>query len=317
VVDLHVVRVTERRQLAQEVIGLTLEGVDGSLPPWGPGAHVDVVLPSGVVRQYSLCGPLGSERYEIAVLRDLGGRGGSREVHRSLHPGSELNISAPRNRFPLEDAHVYMLIAGGIGITPILSMIEALAERAVPWRLVYGGRSRISMAFLEQLEAWGDKVTVVPQDRRGMVDLQSELHGHQGSAIYVCGPGPMIAAVQGVVDAWDSPNLHYEQFVAPAEASGQAGAGVASGFEVQLAVGGPVLAVSEEQTILQAFLRAGVDVLFSCEEGTCGSCQTTVLSGEVDHRDALLSDEERAGQQMLICVSRARSARLVLDIPAP
>lgn len=314
---LHLVRVTRRRQLAPEVVGLTLEGVHDALPSWTPGAHVDVVLPSGLVRQYSLCGPLGGQQYEIAVLREQDGRGGSEEVHRSLGVGAELKISDPRNRFPLERAAEYVFVAGGIGITPILPMIEAIDGLGINWRLVYGGRSRATMAFLEELELWSENVTVVPQDEHGLIDLETELHGHETAAIYTCGPTPMIEAVQGVVERWDGGNLHFERFVAAPARTPEADDAPAEAFEVQLGIDGPVLSVPEDKSILQVVLDAGADVLFSCEEGTCGSCETTVLAGDVDHRDELLTDQERADGQMLICVSRASCPRLVLDIAGP
>ena len=318
---LHRVRVSGRRELADGVVGLSLAGLDGPLPPWTPGAHVDVVLPSGTVRQYSLCGPLGVDRYEIAVLREPGGRGGSAEVHAALHPGRELRISAPRNRFALERATAYVLIAGGIGITPILPMIEALSARDLPWRLVYGGRSRASMAFLDDLELWGDDIVVVPQDECGLIDLAAELGPHEGAAVYTCGPPALIEAVRSHVSSWAEGSLHFEEFsptaVPPDPESSAAQAPPGEAFEIQLGAGGPVLPVPPERTVLEVVLDSGADVLFSCEEGTCGSCETTVLAGEVDHRDALLTDDERVAGQMLLCVSRAACPRLVLDIAAP
>jgi ferredoxin-NADP reductase len=320
VADLHRVRVTGRRDLAAGVVGLSLVGSEGALPPWTPGAHVDVVLPSGTVRQYSLCGPLGADRYEIAVLLEAAGRGGSAEVHRVLQPGMELRISPPRNRFPLERAASYVFVAGGIGITPILPMVEALSSRDLPWRLVYGGRSRASMAFLDELELWGDDVVVVPQDELGLIDLAAELGPYAGSAVYVCGPPQLIAAVRHHVAAWPTGSLHVEEFSPTAVARNPTPVDAAVdnvGFEVQLGAGGPVLAVPADRSILEVVLDSGADVLFSCEEGTCGSCETRVLAGAVDHRDALLTDDERAAGQMLLCVSRASCPRLVLDILAP
>jgi ferredoxin-NADP reductase len=312
VTDLHLVRVTRRNQLATDVVGLTLEAVDGALPSWTPGAHVDVLLPSGTVRQYSLCGPLTGRAYEIAVLHEPTGRGGSREVHHALQPGTELKISAPRNRFALERAASYLFVAGGIGITPVLPMIEAVDGLGLPWRLVYGGRTRGSMAFLDLLDLYDeDRIELVPQDELGLIDVSGLAAAHRDAAVYTCGPGPLIDALAAVV-----PGLHFERFVS-VPGSLPVETGPASAFEVQLGADGPVVPVAEDQSVLSAVLDAGSDVLFSCEEGTCGSCQTTVLAGEVEHRDGLLTDAEREAGEMLICVSRCRGGRLVLDVPAP
>ncbi|MCW2756674.1 MAG: reductase-subunit oxygenase [Nocardioidaceae bacterium] len=310
--DLPQGRVGRRTELAEGVLGLTLEPVAGVLPRWTPGAHIDLVLPSGVVRQYSLCGPLTSDHYEIAVLREPAGRGGSEEVHRALRPGIELKIQGPRNRFPLERCADYLFIAGGIGITPLLPMIEAVDGLGLSWRLVYGGRSRRTMAFLDVLDLYDD-VAVLPQDEYGLLDIAGELAGRPGATVYTCGPGPLIDAVQAAVAATAAGPLHFERFVSvPAELD--VGHAPAAAFEVQIGVDGPLVPVAEDQSVLDAVLGHGVDVLFSCEEGTCGSCQTTVLDGEVDHRDGLLTDDERTAGQMLICVSRCLSKRLVLDV---
>lgn len=310
--DLHLVRVANRTALAEGVVGLTLEPVHGALPRWTPGAHIDVILPSGIVRQYSLCGPLTSDNYEIAVLREPASRGGSEEVHRSLRPGVELRIHGPRNRFPLERANDYLFIAGGIGITPLLPMIEAVDSLGLSWRLVYGGRSRVTMAFLDTLELY-DNVIVLPQDEYGLIDVAGELAASPDAVVFTCGPTPLIDAVQAGMDAAKRGPLHFERFVSiPVEAPKDSPP--AAAFEVQLGADGPVVPVAEDQSILDAVLGSGADVLFSCEEGTCGSCQTKVIAGEVDHRDGLLTDQERAAGEMLICVSRCTSSRLVLDI---
>ena len=310
--DLHLVRVARRVELAEGVVGLTLESVDGTLPPWAPGAHIDLVLPSGIVRQYSLCGPLGSDTYEIAVLHEPDGRGGSAEVYRAIGPGAELKIRSPRNRFPLEQSTEYLFFAGGIGITPLLPMIEAINQQALPWRLVYGGRSRSSMAFRDLLDPY-DQVTIWPQDECGLIEVVSELTASPGAAVYACGPSPLIDAVGAAVDRAGRGPLHFERFVPVPVASGQEGA-PSQAFEVQLGEDGPVVQVAPDQSVLDAVLGAGADVLFSCEEGSCGSCQTRVLSCSVDHRDDLLTEEERVAGEMLICVSRCLSDRLVLDI---
>ncbi|MGU3501666.1 PDR/VanB family oxidoreductase [Mycobacterium sp. C31M] len=306
--DTHRVRIIERILVGADVAILRLTG--DALPGWTPGAHIDVVLPSGLVRQYSLCGrPDATGEYTIAVLNQPDGRGGSQEVHQKLDVGTELTISAPRNRFELIAAPRYVFVAGGIGITPILPMIEQVAAGGLPWRLIYGGRSRLSMAFLDRLEQWAEHVELVPEDERGRIDIATALAGERGAAVYVCGPTGLIdAAVHGC----DSGRVYFERFTGvEATAAGD------RPFEVQLGPGGPVVAVPADQTILAAVLSAGADVLYSCEEGSCGSCETTVLDGEVLHRDSALTDAERAAGSMLICVSRANCPRLVLDIEAP
>ncbi|AQA03749.1 hypothetical protein BVC93_16420 [Mycobacterium sp. MS1601] len=311
--DLHRVQVVDRVTVGTDVVILRLHGP--TLPAWTPGAHVDVVLPSGQIRQYSLCGPADAQgEYTIAVLRQQDGRGGSEEVHQKLTVGTQLTLVGPRNKFELQPAQEYVFVAGGIGITPLLPMIESVAAAGLPWRLVYGGRSRSSMAFLERLEAFGGAVQVIPEDELGRMDVSAVLSPSVGAAVYVCGPAGLIDAVGEVVEGWASGSFHFERFggdgVAASEHGDQA-------FEVQLGLGGPVVQVAADQTVLQAVLDAGADVLYSCEEGSCGSCETAVLDGEVVHWDTALTDDERAGGAMLICVSRAACPRLVLDIDAP
>ncbi len=312
------VRVTVCEEIAAGVRRLRFVASDGApLPSWEPGAHIDLLLPSGLVRQYSLCGELGdSSAYEIAVLREPEGRGGSAEVHADLSVGDELRVAGPRNRFPLVAAPAYVFVAGGIGITPILPMIEEAQRRGADWRLVYGGRSRATMAYLDRLEQYGDRVLLRPQDEFGLLDLDTLLRPQPGALVYCCGPEPLIAAVeQRCTRDWPEHALHTERFVA-----GEAVDPVtddATGFEVQLGEDGPVIDVPADKSVLQALLDAGVDALYSCEEGTCGSCETLVLAGQPDHRDQLLSDDSRAQGCMLICVSRSLGDRLVLDVEAP
>lgn len=308
------VRVREKRLVADGVMALVLEAVDGTaLPPWQPGAHVDLVIEGVAERQYSLCGDPGDlSCYRLGILRDDQGRGSSKHVHDVLAVGDEVMVRGPRNHFELRQSPGYLFIAGGIGITPLLPMIEAVDGLGLSWRLLYGGRSRSTMAFLDTLDLY-DNVVVLPQDEYGLIDVAGELASSPGAAIYTCGPTPLIDAVQAAVDLAGVGPLHFERFVSvPVEID--VDHAPASAFEVQLGTDGPVVPVAEDQSILDAVLGAGADVLFSCEEGTCGSCQTRVLAGDVDHRDGLLTDQERANGDMLICVSRCRSARLVLDI---
>jgi len=299
-----------KEKLADDVVGLTLAHPEGGpLPPWEPGAHVDLLLGPGLVRQYSLCGdPAEESVLRVAVLREPGGRGGSRRVHDELADGDRVRIRGPRNRFALVDAPRYLFIAGGIGITPLVPMVAAVHARGADWRLVYGGRSRTSMAFREELrQRYGDRVSVRPQDETGLLDLDGLLAREPGdTAIYCCGPEPLLLAVER-----RRPGVHVERF-APKETSGE---NAATGFGVELANSGTRLTVPPGKSVLEVLEDAGVAVLSSCREGTCGTCETTVLDGVVDHRDSLLTEAERAAHDtMMICVSRARGARLVLDL---
>ena len=293
--------VADKEKVADDVVRLTLRDPGGGpLPPWDPGAHIDVELPGGV-RQYSLCGrPEDTSAYQVAVLREPAGRGGSAYVHDDLVPGQHVVVSAPRNHFPLVPAERYVFVAGGIGITPILPMLE----RAGDWQLVYGGRTRSSMAFTEELARYGDRVTIRPQDEDGLLDL-ARLPVGPGTAVYCCGPAPLLAAVE----ALGFENLHVERFTPEPDD------GPRTAFEVQLAGSGRVLAVPADRSILDVVEEAGVPVLSSCREGTCGTCETGLLGGTPDHRDAVLTAAEREESEVLmLCVSRARSPRLVLDL---
>ena len=308
--------VLERKEMiAEGVVLLTLRAPDGRpLPEWQPGAHIDLVLPSGLVRQYSLCGdPADRSRLQLAVLREPESRGGSSHVHDVLTEGESVRIRGPRNHFPLVKAKNYLFIAGGIGITPILPMVAAVDATRADWRLVYGGRTRASMAFGETLRrAYGDRVSLRPQDEYGLLDLPSLLGKPQRkTAVYSCGPEPLLAAVEAGCEKWPSGSLHLERFAPKKDVT----TGPLTTFEVELAQSGRTLTVSEDMSVLEAVEGAGVPVMTSCEEGICGTCETKVLSGRIDHRDSVLSDEERAaGDTMMICVSRAKGNRLVLDL---
>jgi ferredoxin-NADP reductase len=275
-----------------------------------------VVLPTRVTRQYSLCGPAGEpDRWRIAVLREAGGRGGSAWIHDGLREGAELRVRGPRNNFPLGPAARYLFVGGGIGITPLLPMIAAAQTAGARWSLLYGGRTRASMAFLPELECYGERVTVRPQDEYGPLDLDAFLGGPDPSAlVYCCGPAGLIDAVEARCANRPAGALRVERFAAAAGDAHDGGAGDRP-VEVELRASGVTLTVPPGVSVLDAVRRAGAAVLSSCEEGICGSCETPVLDGEVDHRDSLLTEDERAADDtMLICVSRARGARLVLDL---
>ena len=291
--------------IAEGVVQLRLEGP--ALPRWEPGAHLDLVLPSGLVRQYSLCGdPADTSSYTLATRLVADGRGGSREVHERLAEGMELEVRGPRNRFPLLAAPSYVFVAGGIGITPILPMLHALPD-GTEWRLLYGGRTRASMPYLEQVrELAGGRLTLVAEDEDGRPDLDALFAGlPEGTAVYCCGPEGLMAAVEARVP--EGATLHLERFAARASAAGDAG------FELELRRSGRTLTVPAGSSVLAAVRSELPDTAYSCEQGFCGTCQQGFVEGEVDHRDELLTDAERA-DSMLICVSRATSDRLVLDM---
>jgi ferredoxin-NADP reductase len=308
--------VEQHEVIADGVVALTLAHPEGAdLPQWSPGAHIDLMLDDGLVRQYSLCGSSKDNTWRVAVLRDPASRGGSIHVHDKLRPGSTVRVRGPRNHFPLVSSPRYQFIAGGIGITPILAMIEAVEARGAEWHLLYGGRTRASMAFLDELREHGDRVTICPQDESGHLDLQSVLgEPRDDTLVYSCGPEALLDAVQTACEPWPDGSLHIERFAAKAQAS-EPPPGAVETFEVECRQSGVTVTVGPGQTIFDVVESAGVDVLASCMEGVCGTCEAAVIEGKPDHRDSLLTEAEReAGQVMMICVSRSCSERLVLDI---
>jgi ferredoxin-NADP reductase len=309
--------VAARAHAADGVVSLVLRRPDGGpLPSWTPGAHIDVLLNSDdgdLVRQYSLCGdPAERGAWQIAVLREPGGRGGSAYIHDHLREGATVRVRGPRNNFPLRPAARHLFIAGGVGITPILPMVEAAEAAGADWRLLYGGRTRTSMAFLDRLARHGDRVLIRPQDEYGLLDLAAHLgEPEQNTLVHACGPEPLLAAVQERCAGWPPGTLGVERF-APTRAPET---GPTEAFELELARSGLTLTVPPDRSVLDVVEEAGVAVDFSCREGTCGTCETDVLDGTPDHRDSLLTDDERVtGDTMFICVSRSRGPRLVLDL---
>jgi ferredoxin-NADP reductase len=306
--------VAEIAQEAEGIVSLRLEPVAGEkMPTWEPGAHIDLVLGADLERQYSLCGdPTDLSSWRLGILREPESRGGSAYVHETLAVGDRVVCRGPRNNFALVDAERYLFIAGGIGITPILPMIAACEAAGKPWRLFYGGRRTSSMAFRDELAAHGERVTFSPQDTHGLLDLATILGAPTpDTAVYCCGPGVLLDAVEERCTSWPSASLHLERF-RPKE-------GVLDGvnlpFEVELDASGITLRVGTDQTLAEAIEAAGVDLPTSCREGTCGTCETYVLEGEPDHRDSYLSAEEQAsGEVIMPCCSRSRSPRLVLDL---
>lgn len=306
------VRAVER--VADQVVAVTFESMAGlELAPWEPGAHIEVVLPSGLVRHYSLCGdPAERETYRIAVLHEEAGRGGSRELHEVAEPGAVLEVRPPRNAFALEPAGGYLFLAGGIGITPMLPMLGHATCAGLPWRLVYGGRTRSHMAFVDELVRIGeDRVHVAADDAAGRPDLVAEIGDLPADhLVYACGPAPMLDRVTAVAtEAGAADRLRLERFtVAAADTAGEP-------FEVELSRSGRTLPVGPATTILGVLRANGITAPFSCENGYCGTCEAVVLDGEPDHRDTYLTDDEKAeGFTTMVCVSRCHGPRLVLDL---
>jgi ferredoxin-NADP reductase len=308
-------RVESTTQVSAGVTELVLVAADGSeLPSWAAGSHIDVEIRPGLVRQYSLCGDPGDRgRWRIAVLREPESRGGSIVLCERVHAGDVLTATGPRNHFPLHESPRYLFIAGGIGITPIIPMIKAAHEAGADWRLVYGGRSEASMAYRDEVGSIDPaRVLEWPQDLRGLIELDQLLAEPQpDTLIYCCGPEPLIAAVEAKSAHWPHKTLQVERFAprpltdVPANTS----------FEIELVNSDEVLVVPPDRSILEVVDEAGIFVLSNCEEGTCGTCQTAVLEGVPDHRDSVLDEDERAANDtMMICVSRALSSRLVLDL---
>ncbi|WP_336082848.1 PDR/VanB family oxidoreductase [Nocardia sp. SSK8] len=289
---------------AEDVVSLRLRRAGGgALPAWRPGSHLDVFLPSGRQRQYSLCGdPADRYRYRIAVRRIADGDGGSAEMH-ALRAGDPLRIRGPRNAFAfVESAPSYLFVAGGIGITPILPMARAAGSRG---RLVYLGRSRGSMPFLDEIPASAD---IRPDDEAGTPDLAALLAtAAPGAAVYVCGPPPVLELAQRTLFTLNpTASLHTELFSARPVTDGRE-------FDLTLARSGRTIRVGSTETALDAIRRVRPDVVYSCRQGFCGTCKTRVLDGAIDHRDRLLVPGERA-DQLLTCVSRAAGDALTLDL---
>lgn len=297
---------------SQDVLSAILVDPDGSaLPTWHPGAHIDVAL-DGHIRQYSLCGDPGDRySYQIGVHRAVESRGGSAYLHDALRPGHLVTVTGPRNHFELDESPTYLFIAGGIGITPILSMIAQAEQQGSRWRLVYGGRSLSTMAFLDRLSAYGDRVELIPQDDHGLIDLESLLgEPLTDTLVYACGPEPLLVAAEERCSHWPTRSLHVERFAAKVQDVGDD-----TGFELVALASGITVEVSPGVSIVDALEEVDIWIPSACREGICGTCETAVIEGTPDHRDSLLTDEERAsGKCMMTCVSRSLSSRLVLDI---
>ena len=308
------VRVSRLDRLARDVVELHLTAAGtGVLPNWAPGAHVGLHLPNGIVREYSLVSdPMDCDEWVVAVHREPDSRGGSRFIHEELRVGEVLEADGPKNHFVLLPASRYFLVGGGIGVTPLIAMADRLALLGRDWSMLYAGRSIDEMAYAERLLArHPDHVLVHCDDRAGgRPPLDRFLRDvADGDLVYCCGPEGMVAAAGEALT--DPASLRIERFRAPARADTDRHA-----FSVLLAHSNERVDVSGGQTLLEALRGAGISLPSSCTEGICGTCEVGVLAGEIEHRDYLLTAEERARNNvMMACVSRARTPSLTLDLP--
>ncbi len=311
----YVVQVISRRELiVNRIVELKLAKPDGSkLPTWEPGAHIELNLPSGLVRQYSLCGDPSDDFFTIAVLKEEQSRGGSIEIHENLKLGDRISIRGPKNHFKLEPGALTVFVAGGIGITPLLPMMRKLSGDGKPWALHYGGKSLAALAYLDALQLMdGNEINIYLKNETRRIpvsDVMSDLS--PSDVVYVCGPESMIDEVEQTGAKLGIP-VHLERF---GPIGGEAPSATGESFEVELARTGTVLTVPEDTRLIDIVRTVVPSVPFSCEEGYCGSCETGVIEGVPDHRDSILSPEEKeANECMMICVGRSKTARLVLDL---
>lgn len=314
------VRVARKAVEALDIVTLELVAVDGqALPAFSAGSHVDVQLPNGITRQYSLCNdPQETHRYQIGVLRDAASRGGSAAVHDLVKEGDVLTISAPRNHFSLaHEAKKHLLLAGGIGVTPILCMAERLTNTGADFQMHYATRAPERTAFRQRIaaSAFASRVQFHHDngDAAQKLDLQVLLQQPEpGTHLYVCGPKGFMDAVLNTARAagWPEAQIHYEFFGAEVAKSDSD-----ASFEIKLASSGRIVMVPKDQTVVQALAAAGVDVMISCEQGVCGTCLTRVIEGVPDHKDSYLTPEEQAANdQFTPCCSRSKTPLLVLDL---
>ena len=307
------VRVRRLTWEAPGVLSLELTAPDGSaLPPFEPGAHIDLKLPDGTLRQYSLCGdPADTSHYRLGIRAVSGGLSSS-FVHGKLRPGELLTVSAPRNNFPLVGAARYIFVAGGIGITPLITMMREASAKGRPWTLLYCNRRTEDAPFLAEIKNLGGEISFHASEAGTRLDAAQRLGTVQkDTAVYCCGPERLMTAVEEATSAWPEGSVHFEWFTPRSRPAGE----TSGAFEVVCQQSGLTLTVPPEKSILEVLGEAGIEVPRSCEQGICGTCEVRVISGEVDHRDSILSSAERAANQtMMTCVSRAKSPRLVLDI---
>lgn len=311
--DLMQAKVIKKRMLTPSVCEFTL-AVDGeNLPLFDPGSHITVETPSGAMRRYSLVNDRQNnpDNYVIAIKRETDSRGGSISMHDQTEEGSTLNISVPENTFPLKEAPEYLLIAGGIGITPIYSMAQHLAYQEKSFRIIYCSRSAKESPYLTELEdAFGDKLTAnhtegVPENRFDFWDYFAEV---KNMHVYCCGPEPLVEEIKAISGHWPEGRVNFENFK-PVEVTRADDVA----FEVTLQKSNQKITVPADRSILEAIREAGIKTTSSCESGTCGSCKSKLVEGDVDHRDMVLMEDEKA-DHIMICVSRPNTGDLTIDL---
>lgn len=315
-VDIDAV-VSAVRAVARDVLAVELRHRSGAMLPGAtPGSHIDLALPNGMVRQYSLVNALGQaqqDSYVVAVGWDLNSRGGSRYVHEKLRVGQALKVSKPRNLFEMDPAHrKVLLLAGGIGVTPVYAMAQHCEAQGLDWELQACARTAGRLAYLEELRALaGPRLRLHFDDEQGgPIDLKSQLVRQGWDAVYACGPAPMLDALVEATAGWQPGSVRMERFKAP-----DAPVGERKSFELVLQRSGLDTMVDEHESVLDAMERLGVDHPWACREGICGSCEANVLEGEAQHLDFVLSPEEKqSSQRLMVCVSRCAGSRLVLDL---
>ncbi|MCX5464659.1 PDR/VanB family oxidoreductase [Alcaligenes parafaecalis] len=314
-------RVLKKTRLSERVVGLTLGLQNGAeFPVWEPGAHIELELAVSkdepLYRQYSLCGQQTNTReWQIAVLKEDAGRGGSAYIHEVLQEGDVVAVSSPKNHFPFAADKKCFFIAGGIGITPIVPMVQAAAAAGLDWHLLYLARNAADFIFLHELQQVdGARITAHASNQDGLFDLQGALQAlDENTVVYSCGPQVLLNALESYQQeqteiGWQLVLERFSVEADPALLQGQS-------FTVTLQKSGKSIVVASDESILAALKREGIRVKCSCQNGTCGTCETVVISGLPEHRDFVLSPEERQlNETMMICVSRAVSAELVLDL---
>jgi phthalate 4,5-dioxygenase reductase component len=305
--------VAERRQLTEHICEFTLAPADGSkLQSFTAGAHITVETPSGAMRRYSLVNDgTNPEVYKIALKREIHGRGGSMSMHDDAQEGTELQVEVPENTFELTDAKNYLLIAGGIGVTPIYAMSQQLLREFKPFEVIYCTRGEADTAFLEEMKSTlGDRLTLHHDggDPEAVFDFWDHFEEPKDMKVYCCGPQPLIDEIEAISGYWPEGRVIFEDFkpVEVVRADDKP-------FEVKLEKSGITIEVPADRSILEALRESGVPTVSSCESGTCGTCKTRLVSGKVDHRDMVLMDEEK-DSYVMICVSRAEEGDLVLDL---
>lgn len=311
------VTIINKSLIAENIVQLVLERTDGSvLPSFEPGAHIDLHIDSKTVRQYSLVNSLDNGKsYEIAILRDAAGRGGSVQAHDTLMMGNTINISEPRNHFPLIKSEHTLLIAGGIGITPILSMAQHLHNQSQSFELHYSARSSHSAAYYDEIKAsaFTENTQFFFDEEGGKFNPEYLEYRAKDNRLFVCGPEGFITYIKNTAleAGWPEDRIHYELF----SKSSTDTTGLGAPFSILVNNTGAIVHVAEEETALDALVRSGYEIPYSCEQGVCGSCVLDIIEGTPDHQDAYLTDKERAeNRRFTPCCSRAQTPSITINL---